>query len=1068
MRSIRIFVSSPSDVSPERAAVQRVLERLKRQYHGRLDLDGLLWEDLTYDAATAFHRQIPLPSEFDVVVFILWSRLGTPITVNSVQYASGTVFEYEDALRASSSRRLPLLMYRKQAPLQLDITLSQAELLSAKSRYDQVQEFFKKYFEGHDGGLRAHNFFKSVADFEERLEEDLRKTIEDLRAAGPAQAVVPVRAGSPYRGLQLFDESDQHIFFGRTRALYQVVRALRNQDALGRPFVVVFGRSGVGKSSFIRASVSPYITGSNTIEGVSVWRRCLFEPSDSTVDLIGGLAAALCAEDALPELAEGQGGAEGFARLLRENATGAVSLVRHCISNLAPSTGGDKPRARLLLLVDPLEEVFTRRAKVKGDDAEEAVQRRKEQLEFAQAISLLCRDGLVWVVATLRSDFYEQASAIAELRELKEGDGQYHLAPLTAMELSQAVLRPAEIAGLTFEESAERGHLAEELINAALEHTDPLPLLSYTLDQLYERSSAATTGLMTFRAFDELGGLKGALARRADEARNDASNRMRGKMSDAWNRVFGLLIDIDRDGRRVRLYSRLDQFSDPDADALREELDHARLLITDKDDQGRPVVSIAHESMLREWPSLREWIDDRAELLRLRSALATEAREFSITRSPDLLILQGARLAKAEDFVKNHAGLDIDHVIQDYVQANVARRDEAARRQKAQARRILLIVAVGVLVISVAGAFAYLQRVRFRDQQKTTLQLADELLLASTSLGNDGRDEAAASVLDQSIRIYEASTMSEPKVLAERLDQLASYYYKAADYAGNERALRKTIEVRESAGLGQSNEALISRGYLGGLYKTKSRYVAAIAELRQSIAIAESTGNPTARKELAAQYDQLADILRNLDRFDESDAASRRAIEIARQLVKDGDDSMPPVAAAYESEYAVLIAKRGRPREAQQLLERIIREYPGKHDRNYAAVLYKYVRVLVDLDELAAADDPSTESCQIIKAVSPTHPRMAKALEARAMVRLKQGRAQEAVADLKEVLKIRTAKLVGPNPDIQLAHELLAKAYEKLNLTGDAQFERDEAVRIAREFDALQRKDAAELGVPYP
>ena len=126
MPPVRVFVSSPSAVNPERAAAQRVLERLKRQFHGRVSVEGYFWEQQTYEATSAFHRQIPRPSQYDIVVFILWSSLGTPITVDSVKYRSGTVFEYEDALHAARDRRLPILMYRKRSPPQLDVTLPQA------------------------------------------------------------------------------------------------------------------------------------------------------------------------------------------------------------------------------------------------------------------------------------------------------------------------------------------------------------------------------------------------------------------------------------------------------------------------------------------------------------------------------------------------------------------------------------------------------------------------------------------------------------------------------------------------------------------------------------------------------------------------------------------------------------------------------------------------------------------------------------------------------------------------------------------------------------------------------
>lgn len=1085
MRTIRVFISSPSDVAPERAAAQRVIDRLRRQYHGRAAIDGFLWEDRGYEATSAFHRQIPLAGDFDAVVFILWSTLGSPITVDSRSYPSGTVFEYENALRASAQRRLPMLVYRKSAPVQLDVHADEAQLLAVKRRYDQVREFFDSNFAGFDGGLRGHNKFETTADFEERLEDDLRRVVDELAAIGAANGRHPPGPGadSPYKGLRLFDEGDQHFFFGRRHAVYQVMRALQRQEAAGRPFVVVFGRSGVGKSSFVRAGLAPYIMNSRTADGVSRWKRCLFEPSDSTVDLVGGLAAALCADDALPELAAAAGGPEGFAAMLRTTPAAAVAMIK---ASLAAQKGPEGPvRTALLLLVDPLEEMFTRRAR--GESAPDAETARQEQAQFARVLSLLCRDARVWIVATLRSDFYEQASAITELRELKQGDGQHHLAPLTATELSHAVLRPAEIAGIEFEESPERGSLADALINAALTHTEPLPLLSYALDQLYERSNAGATGRMTFRAFDELGGLEGALAKRADDARNAASRRVGEGMADAWNRVFTLLIDVDRDGRRVRQYARADQFSDPGAAILREELDRARLLITDKDDQGRPVVSIAHESMLREWPSLREWIDNRAELLRLRSMLANEARAWdSSGRNPDLLVLQGSRLGQAEEFLAKGDDLSVEPLVREYVGANLARRDADARA--ARRRRTIRVVIVAALVLAAGGAATYevVRRERLREREAARLEterqreaarIATELKLAADlekpmeKLRGAGHYGAAAGIYAESLAILRRASTLSPEQLASRLDTLANLYWQAADYRQNEAVLNESLEVRTKAGLGDSLGAHKTRGYLGNLEKAKSHYVRCEYLLQQSVSRLQSVTDPEGLLVLAGQYDQLGDIQRNLDRFEASESSSRQAIAIARDVASRADGKLADDAAqrlaVFESEFAVLLGQRNQFDEAIRLLEDAraeLRSRPADH----AAVLYKLVRVLVNADRLDQAQALADDSCGALSAIDPGHTRVAKAFEARAMVRLRRGQFPHAESDLRRALDIRRAKLQGPNPDIFEAMKLLAQALDGQGRSDEAAQERARANELEASFHDIQRADAAALGVPYP
>ena len=77
---LRVFISSPGDVDTERKITARVIERLAGEFRGRLDLDAYFWEDEPMVHQRTFQEQIPPTTEFDLVICILWSRLGTPLT----------------------------------------------------------------------------------------------------------------------------------------------------------------------------------------------------------------------------------------------------------------------------------------------------------------------------------------------------------------------------------------------------------------------------------------------------------------------------------------------------------------------------------------------------------------------------------------------------------------------------------------------------------------------------------------------------------------------------------------------------------------------------------------------------------------------------------------------------------------------------------------------------------------------------------------------------------------------------------------------------------------------------
>ena len=121
--TIRIFVSSPSDVRPERLIAERVIKRLAREFAYRLDVKPVLWEREPLLATSDFQTLITPPSQTDIVIVILWSRLGVVLAAPTVGRLSGrpvtgTEYEFEDAFAGFRERQLPhLLLYRKQADI---------------------------------------------------------------------------------------------------------------------------------------------------------------------------------------------------------------------------------------------------------------------------------------------------------------------------------------------------------------------------------------------------------------------------------------------------------------------------------------------------------------------------------------------------------------------------------------------------------------------------------------------------------------------------------------------------------------------------------------------------------------------------------------------------------------------------------------------------------------------------------------------------------------------------------------------------------------------------------------
>src|SRR5262245_40488693 len=308
LERLRIFISSPGDVAEERVLANNLVRRLADEYTDQLWIEPVFWEHEPLLATTTFQTQIPPPRDCEVVVCILWSRLGTRLPADITRpdgsrYASGTEYEFEDAADGFLKNGRPeLLVYRKTATPLADLN-DKPVLLRRLEQKEMLDGFFQKwFFHAEDGTLKAaYHSFAATADFERRLEEHLRKLIERRlpRDEGSATPLKPSwTVGSPFRGLDVFDFQHAPVFFGRTQAVGDLLNALRTNAAVGRAFVLVVGVSGGGKSSLVRAGVLPVLVQPGVIEGVGLWRRAILKPSDSGGDLLRALAAAMLAPEA--------------------------------------------------------------------------------------------------------------------------------------------------------------------------------------------------------------------------------------------------------------------------------------------------------------------------------------------------------------------------------------------------------------------------------------------------------------------------------------------------------------------------------------------------------------------------------------------------------------------------------------------------------------------------------------------------------------------------------------------------------------------------------------------------
>jgi tetratricopeptide (TPR) repeat protein len=955
VRTIRIFISSPGDVQLEREKAAEVVDRIQGEVSAHAKLVPYFWEHEPMLATKDFQENIPSPAEFDIVVCILWSRLGSRLHSkhrrdDGTAYQSGTEFEFEEAVRGwreTSGERPDILVYRRDY-LKIEITDENfiiepsvippslrvrpipgregaLEQAAEKVRqYQALLAFFDKWFRSSDEAVftGAYNPYQNLADFEQKLYRALRTlTFKRLpKEAENARMSATWSRGSPFRGLQFFDVEHGPVFYGRSRAIDEIIGLLRRRAEAAKPFVLVFGSSGVGKSSLVRAGILPQLLKPGVIEGIGHWRHAIFRPSDGIRFLEGGEAESEDAEFGESEFPPGFACTYGFYRGLAEALMRPEAIGEDCVGDGAerrlnmtlesnPEIAGkiieaaldgaaerhqremqlDSPQAvRLLLVIDQMEELFTNRYLTAEDRG-----------RFVGLLHWLLRSGRVWILATLRSDFFPQCETIPGLMDLKEGNGQYHLQMPEEYEISQMIRWPAAAAGLRFAEDVQKGERLEDLIrDAALANRESLPLLQFALEELYQRRSA--DDVLTLEAYREIGGVEGSLAQRAEnEWQTFVSEHGERSANAAFDSVLRRLVTVDSDEKESfsrRWSMETIAAGNPVERAFLERFVTARLFIADVTDRG-PAVSLAHEALLLHWQRLRQWLESNHEdlrtLMRVRSAAETWAEK---DRSPDYLLQAEKPVAEAKDLLaRNRAALSGDEI--DFIErSGAAARAELERRAEEARQR------------------AEQEAAHARELQHSLeeTQSAKAKADSAAKRASMARDEAEKLIqfmtFDLNFKLQKIGKLDLLKDVNLRVEE----YYKVF---GSEDEDIDSLR-RRAASLHNRGDILRGQGDLAG----------ALAAHREGIAIDERllALNPTLaeRNLVTLHYVKTGAILYGLGRLDEALDIYRGPIEFYEKL-----DPWQPDAVEWLSAFCLLLFGRAQVLDSKNRLPESADDY---------------------------------------------------------------------------------------------------------------------------------------------
>jgi WD40 repeat protein len=753
-----IFLSSPGDVKTERDCAERVINRLNSERVDQAQFKLERWEDSYYSARDDFQGQIIKPADCHIVICIFWQHLGTELPTKyrrpDGSIPTGTEYEFYDALEAANSRpeKLPdIFVYRKTGPVQLPSQLDEPEKYALESaNYARFGAFWRRWFRSEQGQfLAAFEHFSDTEDFAGKLEKSLRSW---LRAR---KSEIVWNEGSPYRGLEPFDVKHARIFFGRRREVERARARLIATTVAGKPFLLITGASGTGKSSLARAGLIPrlrQVGGLSTIASSLRW--AIVNTGQLPGDWAGGVARALFATEALGgELQHGDfRTAEDLSAQLPLTTSASVlpivnALTRAC-DTLGGAAGEETLPVVLLILLDQLEELFTWPT--------------TEAEAFLQLIKFMNDhpSKRIMLVATMRSDFLHRVSEFPLLQELmgrmevrapEEPERTLELGYPSVADLREMVTKPAEAAGLHFEVSADNQRDLVQLIERDL-RPEAMPAIQLLLNELYNRKDGDR---LTLKAYDLLEGVTGVMAKLGGEAFAAAGPAAQA----AFPKVVRALVsqvstDAPATARRIpeTIFS-----GDPAATALIEKLKQASLIVTE---QGE--LRFAHESILTGWTLLKDQISKERRLFisrELLERLCSEWRDPETGKKQSSRLLQGFPLAEGRQLAaewdeKSLAGKQPD--LPAFIAASI-------NRDKWMSAARYAAVATGVVVLAI-GAYISdnLRRTRIE------AQAASDIARSRADL----RDGNVISALDFARRAFQAlpSDQSRSTLAAALLD----------------------------------------------------------------------------------------------------------------------------------------------------------------------------------------------------------------------------------------------------------------------------------------------------------
>ena len=630
-----------------------------------------------------------------------------------------TVEQLEEALKAAIENGLRLAIFNSCDGLGLANALGKLNLPIIIVMREPVpnrvaQEFFKHFLSAF--ASQRSPLYQAVRQARRQLQglEDEFPSASWLPVISQNPAVEPptwLQLGGippcPYRGLFAFREEDAHFFCGREEFTANLVTAVKS-----KPLVAVVGASGSGKSSVVFAGLIPWLRQDTNLR----WQIVSFRPGNNPVD---SLAAALVPlwqrehnqEDNLASRDNSIVELELFLALRRDEL--ALSKL---IKSLVKS-----PRTRLVLIADQFEELYTLSTQA------------ERQFFLTLLLNAVKLAPAFTLVLTLRADFYGYVLLDRPWSDASQGAIQ-NLGSMSRSELRSAIEKPAARMQVKLEQG-----LTDKLIDDVWGQPGRLPLLQFALTQLWSKQQ---NGLLTHQAYSEIGGVSSALANHAEAVYAQLSETDKQRVQQ----VFLQLVRLGEETEATRRLATRDEIKAENWDLV-THLASARLVVTNrKYSTGKETVEIVHESLIKSWGRLQQWLlldgDFRRWQEQLRAAIGQW--QWNGSGSNQDTLLRGKPLTDASNWLQKRFQ-ELTDSERSFIQASLEQRDNQIKAEKRRQLWTMLGLTLGsILAVSLMGV-AWWQWQKVRIGELYALTKSSEVLFA----GNDRLDALVEALAAQ-------------------------------------------------------------------------------------------------------------------------------------------------------------------------------------------------------------------------------------------------------------------------------------------------------------------------------